>query len=139
MPAHSWIAMWFGPEKRLHDASTEISFREASGPENEKSNLRLPSLRAWNPRYRIVDFGSFINVPPRGKHCGGRVTSLRKGSILRFSAEFRIAMRVIGLALDNRSFFVWRDSDTTTFAPYPELSACVFDFCFHRLSWFHLV
>src|SRR5262245_2840154 len=62
MPAHSCIAIRFCPEKRSNGASTEISFREASGAENEKSNLRLPSLRAWNPRYRTVDFGSFINV-----------------------------------------------------------------------------
>src|SRR5262245_20564286 len=65
MPAHSCIAIWFGPEKRSYGASTEISVREASGPENEKSNLRLPSLRAWNPRYRTVDFGSFINSPTK--------------------------------------------------------------------------
>ena len=35
------------------------------GPENEKSNLRLPSLRAWKPRYRTADFGPFIMSPTR--------------------------------------------------------------------------
>src|SRR5437773_24499 len=67
MPAHSCSAIWFGPEKSSYGASTEISFREASGPENEKSNLRLPSLRAWNRRYRIVDFGSFMNLSLEAK------------------------------------------------------------------------
>ena len=50
-----------------------------------------------------------------------------------------MAVLVIGLAPDNASFFVRRDSKATTFTPNPELSACVFDFCFHCLSWFHLV
>jgi hypothetical protein len=45
---------------------------------------------------------------------------------------------VIGLPRNNGSLFIRRDSDTTTFTPYPEFSACVFDFCLHRLSWFHL-
>src|SRR5437867_8485121 len=67
MPAHSCSAIWFGPEKSSYGASTEISFREASGPENEKSNLRLPSLRAWNRRYRIVDFGSSMNLSLEAK------------------------------------------------------------------------
>ena len=58
--------------------------------------------------------------------------------MFRFSAEFRIAVRVIDLAPDSRSFFVRGDSDTTTFTPYPELNACVFDFWFQRLSLFHL-
>jgi hypothetical protein len=47
-------------------------------------------------------------------------------------------MRVIDLPRNNGSFFIRRDSDTTTFTPYSELSAWIFDFCLHRLSWFHL-
>jgi hypothetical protein len=48
-------------------------------------------------------------------------------------------MRVISLAAHRGSFFVRRDSDTTTITPYAELSAWVFDFCFHCLSCFHSV
>jgi hypothetical protein len=48
-------------------------------------------------------------------------------------------MRVISLAADSGSFFVRRDSDTTTITPYAEFSAWVFDFCFHCLSCFHSV
>src|SRR5215471_6697943 len=97
MPAHSCIAIWLGPEKRSYRASTEISFREASGPENEKSNLRLPSWRAWKPRYRTVDFGSFI-VSSMGEHnnppllqCGKYFCHIRLRAVLeaRIQEAFR--------------------------------------------------
>src|SRR5687767_9493550 len=60
-------------------------------------------------------------------------------SVLLFSGQFRIAMRVIGLAAHRGSLFARRDSDTTPLTPYPGFTAWVFEFCFHRLSWFHLV
>src|SRR5262245_44840678 len=94
MPAHSCIAIWFGPEKSPYAASTEISFKEASGPENEKSNLRLPSLRAWNPRYRIVDFGSFINVSHEAKFAMVGLLQFGKYFCLILSSVERIKLRV---------------------------------------------
>jgi len=65
MPAHSCMAMWSGPTNSSRHASMDVSFMDASGPANEKSNLRPPSERAWNPRYRTVDLGSFMHISNR--------------------------------------------------------------------------
>src|SRR5687767_7671995 len=70
----------------------------------------------------MVDFGSFI---------------LTTG--FRFGGHFRIAIRMVRLAPNDSALFVWRDANTTAFAPHPEFSACAFQYlyCFHFSSQFH--
>src|SRR5262245_43741834 len=117
MPAHSCIAIWFGPEKSPYGASTEISFKEASGPENEKSNLRLPSLRAWNPRYRIVDFGSFINASHEAKIAIVGLLQFGKYFCRILSSVERIKLR-LGQRVPRKSW------ESALLFPFPDSGAC---------------
>ena len=55
--------------------------------------------------------------------------------LFRFSAQFGVAMRMIGLATIHSSLFVRSDSDTAGLTPDPELSVCVLDFGYFHFSF----